>query len=342
MQSRHSILRSRFTLWGSIITGIALLATISVIGPTASATGKDELSWSIKPGGNESRTNFSYDLEAGQEKTDAFEVTNLGSAPITLSIYAADGITSSSGALELLPAEQPSTALGAWVTVSAPEITLSPGEMQSVQFTLDVPQDIEPGDYVGGLISSYLDTSSGSTVAVDRRLANRMNVHVGGEGILDVEASELSISTENAWNPFAPTNAALSFTATNSGTVRARGQLNVTTSGPFGWGRKTQSFALEEMLPGSEVRKEQELAALWPLLIMHTELSITPEGIDGSLGSETIITAKNWNVPWGQLILLAILIAISLLIGLRRGRYYEDELDEDLIAPAAQESADRI
>lgn len=341
MQSRHSTLRSRFTRWGSIITGAALLATISMIGPTASATGTDELSWSIKPGGDESRTNFSYDLEAGQEKTDTFEVTNLGSAQITLSIYAADGITSSSGALELLPAEEPSTALGLWVTVSTPEITLLPGEMQSVQFKLDVPHDIEPGDYVGGLISSYLDTSSGSTVAVDRRLANRMNVHVGGEGILDVGASELTINTENAWNPFAPTNAALSFTASNSGTVRARGQLSLTTSGPFGWGSKTQSFALEEMLPGSKVRKEQELAALWPMLILHSELSITPEGIDGALGTEETITAKNWVLPWGQLILLAILIVISLLIGLRRGRYYEEEPGDGLDGLPTRETADR-
>lgn len=337
MRSQPSILSPHRTRWGATVLTAALLAFLPFFGtPAQAAPATDELSWSIRPGGGETRTNLNYELEAGDRKKDTFEVTNMGTREISLSIYAADGTTSSSGALDLLTADEPSTAIGAWVKVSDPEITLSPGETDSVDFTLEVPKNTEPGDYVGGLISSYLDTTSSGTVAVDQRLANRVNVRVGGEGTIALETQDLKIDTALAWNPFVPTTATASFTMNNPGTTRARGHYSITTSGPFGWGESTKTFAMDELLPGASVSVAQEISGIWPLISLNTSVAVDPEGIDGSLGTEHVSSISSWAVPWGQLGLLIILITVALIIGLRRGRYYEEELDEDFEVPTEE------
>ncbi|PQZ91550.1 hypothetical protein CQ018_12950 [Arthrobacter sp. MYb227] len=341
MSLKLSILSPNLSRWGAALIAAALIAALPLLGAPAQAAPSDELSWSIRPGGDDSRTNFSYDLEAGAKKKDAFEVTNLGSNEVSLTIYAADGITSSSGALDLLPANDPSTVVGSWVKVSEPKITLSPGETESVDFTLEVPKNTAPGDYVGGLISSYLDTASGGTVVVDQRLANRVNVRVGGEGTVFLETQDLNVLTPLAWNPFAPTTATVTFTLNNSGTVRARGNYSITTSGLFGWGESTKTFSTEELIPGSSVNVIQEFGGIWPIFSLTTKVTTIPEGIDGASGTEHVSSISSWNIPWGQIGLLLILIAVALIIGLRQGRYYEDELEDGLEDSLAERSTNR-
>ncbi len=344
MHSLHPPKNSRVARWGSALAATMALSAATFTGVAAHAAPADELSWSIKPGGDASRTNFSYELEPGDQRKDSFEVTNLGAQEISLAVYAADGITSGSGALDLLPADEPSTVVGAWVKVDQPQIMLSPGETEIVDFTLAVPKNTEPGDYVGGLISSYVEASGGSTVVVDRRLATRMNVRVGGEGTVALQVQDPSIGTTPAWNPFAPAAATVSFTLKNTGTVRARGPYTITTQGPFGLGATSQTFAADELIPGGSATVVQRIEGIWPLFRLGTEVSVAPEGIDGSPGEPSTAGTAVWAVPWGQLVLLVLLVIVAIAIGLRRGRYDgedegwdEDEADE---VPASSAPAD--
>ncbi|MFF5793263.1 WxL protein peptidoglycan domain-containing protein [Paeniglutamicibacter sp. NPDC012692] len=329
MHSPHPPKISRVARWGSALVATMALSAVSFTGVAAHAAPADELSWSIKPGGAASRTNFSYELEPGDKRKDSFEVTNLGAKDISLSVYAADGITSGSGALDLLPADEPSTVVGAWVKVDQPQITLSPGETENVDFTLAVPKNTEPGDYVGGLISSYVEASGGSTVVVDRRLATRMNVRVGGEGTVALQVQDPTVATTPAWNPFAPVAATVSFTLNNTGTVRARGPYSITTQGPFGIGTTTQSFAADELIPGGNATVVQRIEGIWPLFSLGTKVSIAPEGIDGSPGEPSTAATSGWAVPWAQLVLLLVLVVVAVAVGLRRGRDYDEDEDGD-------------
>ena len=337
MRSLHTYKISRLGRWGTTLATAMALSLLSFTGSAAHAAPADELSWSIKPGGESSRSNFSYELQAGDKQKDSFEVTNLGATEISLEIYAADGITSSSGALDLLPADEPSTRVGAWVKVDQARITLSPGETENVDFALDVPKNTEPGDYVGGLISSYVEASGSSTVVVDRRLATRMNVRVGGEGTVALEVQDAKTSTATAWNPFAPVATTATFTLKNTGTVRARGPYSITTQGPFGLGATSQTFAADELIPGGSATVAQQIEGIWPLFNLSTEISVAPEGIDGSPGEKSTAQTSELTVPWGQLALLLALVAIAVVVGLRRGRYY-DEDEEDSAEHEAPET----
>jgi len=303
----------------------AFLAAMLLTAPTARA---DDLSWGINPGGDEQRSSFSYELDPGDEVNDSFEITNYGTSPLDLSLYGADGATSSSGALELLPATEPSSQIGAWVTVARKEITLAAGEQQEVDFTLAVPEDAQPGDYVGGMISSYLDTESGSTVSVDRRLATQLAVRVAGEGALSLQLGELDARAPIAWNPFAPVDATVVATLTNDGNLRARGPYTVTVAGPFGLGKTAQTFAAEEMLPGSSVQIEQTVSGLWPLAWQRVKVTMDTEGVDSMPGPSVSSSTAFWTLPAGWLGVLVLIVAAATVIGVRRARDWENE-DED-------------
>lgn len=329
MNSTTSTFQHR-ALWRKALATITLafmgLGALPVVSHAATTDG---LSWSVAPGGKEDRTNFTFDLEAGETHKDSFVVTNLGTKEISLAVYAADGITSSTGALDLKSAEEPSEYIGAWVQVKDPVITLGSGEQSKVGFTLQVPENTEPGDYVGGLISSYADTSSGSTVMVDRRLATRMNVHVGGEGKLSLEIKDLAISTGLAWNPFAPVDATVSYTVLNTGTVRARGPQTISTSGPFGIAGTTSEEPGAELIPGGSAERTIVVPGVWPLFNLTGSVKIHSEGIDATPGTEVYATTKTLAVPWGQLCLLILLVGGAIILGVRRGRFEDWEEPED-------------
>lgn len=303
-----------------LVAALLAFIAVGVVPSAAQAAGTDELSWSVAPGGKKDRTNFSYELEPGSRHKDSFVVTNLGSTEITLAIYAADGITSSTGALDLKPAAEASEAIGAWVTVEQPLVTLGAGERSEIDFVLDLPKELEPGDYVGGLISSYADTSTGSTVLVDRRLATRMNVNVAGDGTLSLAVEDLNVTTTPAWNPFAPVEATLSYTLRNTGTLRARGTQTLSASGPGGIASTDTTIPAAELIPGGTTLHEERIQGIWPLFQLKATVDVLPEGIDALPGTAVSAQATTWALPLGQLGLLVVVIGAAVILGVRSGR----------------------
>lgn len=308
----------------------ALCAVMIAAGALAlPAAQADEISWGINPGGDEERSSFSYELEAGQSLEDSFEITNYGTTPLDLSVYGADGLTSPNGALELLPATESSSHIGAWISVDSPSLTLAPGEETEVGFTVNIPDEVEPGDYVGGMISSHINDSTASTVAVDQRLATQVAVRIGGEGTTALSVTEASASAPIAWNPLAPVEATVQATLSNEGTLRARGTYTVKISGPFGIAPTTHTFVAEEMLPGSTVHIAQQLPGTWPLLWQQVEVTMDAEGIDSLPAGTSTATATFWTLPAGWILILLLIIGAAIIIGVRRARSweYEDEAE---------------
>lgn len=311
----------------------ALVALLSVAPLAAPAAHGDELSWGTNPGGEKARSSFSYDLDPGEHVEDSFEITNYGTEEISLKVYPADGATSSNGSLELSENTDAASAIGAWIKVAEPEVSLAPGEKTSVDFIVEIPQDTAPGDYLGGMVSSYMDSSAG-TVAVDRRLATQLAVRVGGEGTVNLNVSDVSAHASIAWNPFAPVDAVVGATLANEGNLRARGSYTIAISGLFGWGSTAQTFEVEELLPGANVAIEQKMPGLWPLLWQKVEVTMNAEGIDSMPAGTTTATGTFWSIPAGWILLLTAVIAAAVIIGVRRTRDwdYEEELEEPVTA----------
>lgn len=95
---------------------------------------------------------FSHELAAGSILTDAVLVLNSGSEPVTLKLYAADGITAVNGSTAFVQRDQEKSGVSRWLTLSADEVSLEPGEDRAVPFTIIVPSDASPGEHVAGLV----------------------------------------------------------------------------------------------------------------------------------------------------------------------------------------------
>ncbi|WP_154796281.1 WxL protein peptidoglycan domain-containing protein [Occultella kanbiaonis] len=310
--------RARPMLW---VLVLALLVGTTVGGqaPAAADVATDELTWSVAPADNDQgtgRPNFNYAVSPGDVIADAFVVTNLGTAELPLAIYAADGYTTPQGHLDLQPADVAPADLGTWVTLETTEVTLGAGESVEVPFTLAVPVDASPGDHPGGIVAAYTSSADGGTVRLDRRLGSRLHVRVAGEQQVGLEVSNVRLSQDLVINPIAAAPTVLTYTVTNVGNVRTLAHESVTLGGPGG---STVTGTVEEIMPGSAVERSVVLSG-WPLIRVNADLVLTPEAVDGVIGADVAAGASTWAVPWGWLMVLFVILAVAVVIGVRRGR----------------------
>ena len=137
--------------------GLALLAGSGI----AHAQAGGDISFGIRPTrASEDRPEtfsyFSHELTPGAVLTDEALVMNSGDVPVTLTLYAADGITAVNTGTAFAKRGEESTGasrgVSRWLSLSATEIALAPGEEMVVPFTITVPSDASPGHHVAGLV----------------------------------------------------------------------------------------------------------------------------------------------------------------------------------------------
>lgn len=135
--------------------GLALLAG------SGTAQADDDVRFGIRPTqASEDRPQtfsyFSHELSPGAVLTDEALVMNSGDAPVTLKLYAADGITAINASIAFAKQDQESTGASRgtnrWLSLSVTEIPLEPGEEIVAPFTITVPPDASPGHHVAGLV----------------------------------------------------------------------------------------------------------------------------------------------------------------------------------------------
>lgn len=281
----------------------------------------DELTWRLAPGDNEhgdARPNFTYVVDPGDAITDVLIVQNASARPLPLDVYAADGFTTPSGHLDLGARDVTATGLGSWVTTEIGELSLAPGERVEVPFVLDVPDDAPPGDHTGGIVTSYGAEGPGN-VRVDNRLALRIHARVSGEMTVGLAPGELTVIQPFSLNPFATPPVTLRYTLANTGNVRTFGHETATIGGPRSLGARTIGALVDEILPGSTIEREVELTGVWPLFRLNGEVTIVPEAVGGMVADPIILTVAVWSIPWGQLVLVALIVAVGVTISVRRG-----------------------
>ena len=66
-------------------------------------------------------------------------------------------------------------------TPTAAASSIQPGKTAQVPFTVSVPDNATPGDYVGGILTSLEQADQAEGINVDRRLGIRIKLRVGGE-----------------------------------------------------------------------------------------------------------------------------------------------------------------
>lgn len=274
------------------------------------------------------RSRFTVSADPGQTVTDRVLVGNTGTARQDFTVYATDAFNADTGDFSLLPTDATPTSVGSWVRFDdgSDRVTFSldPQEVRLLTFTVAVPVDATPGDHVGGVVASVIE--SGAQVNVDRRVATAIFARVSGDLQPQLSLTSYEASYEGAWwNPFAG-SVRLRYTVTNPGNIALAANL---TSGVGTWfgipATGEQGGGVPVLLPGNSATYEDTVDGVgqWLYLNPHTVLNPFVESPDPSMQLTMVpITrdAVTFAVPWTLLIVAALAAGAVLLLRWRRRR----------------------
>jgi hypothetical protein len=138
--------------------GALVLAVLgSGSGPIgAQQEGTDVVTAFVAPGSQTDKDGGYYVLEAepGETITQTVVVRNDRPHEIEAHVEAVDAFTrDATGAGYGAPGDAPE-GTGSWIVVSTPVLTLQPDEQREVTFTVHVPEDAKPGQYLAGISAS--------------------------------------------------------------------------------------------------------------------------------------------------------------------------------------------
>jgi hypothetical protein len=292
----------------------------------ASPAAPGDVTWGLAPADGKlgtGRSNYAYQVDPGASLKDAIVITNHSATPLALRVYATDALTTSEGRLDLLPADQPAKDLGSWIALKEPTVEIAPNDSAKVSFTLTVPADAAPGDHAGGIITSIAGEAGAGTVALDRRLALRVMTRVAGTLTPSLAVRDLTVTDKGTFNPVGTTRATIRYTLVNTGNARIVPTEQASVTGPFGWAKISDDAAvLEEILPGSSVQREIEVAGVRPLVRANAAVTVNAEAVGvGGAGAtaQAAGEAATWAVPWTLLGIIVLVVLLAIILTRGRG-----------------------
>ncbi|HEY0542180.1 MAG TPA: hypothetical protein VGD53_27720 [Actinoallomurus sp.] len=326
-------------------TVVVLLAALGFLGVGAGPAAADgDASWALSTAAGDfgsGRQNYWYTLNPGGRLEDGLVVVNHGTAPLHLAVYAADGFTKG-GRLDLVTKDAKSTRVGAWVHTDRPDVTVRPGESLEVPFTVTLPDNAAPGEYMGGIV-----TQAGEAGGIDagRRLGIRIRLRVGGSLKPSLSAENLHVRYSGTPNPFGKGDATVTYMIHNTGNAILTARQAVSISGPFGRLRvgTGQIDDSPQLLPGDTWKVSVPVHGVTPALRLTGTVTLTPLLTDaaGSVaplaGVET--TTHAWTTPWALLIFLVVLCGLVVAGLTSRRRRRQSKLREDARVQEADEQA---
>ncbi|MER6525752.1 DUF916 domain-containing protein [Streptomyces sp. NPDC001508] len=330
---------------------LALLAALTIAGPLtapAQAAGGD-VTWTVRTAPNSygsDRSSFGYGVNPGGRIEDAMVVANRGKDPLTLAVYAADGFTTDAGRLDLLTRDQKSVGVGAWVHAGRTSVVVRPGRTVRVPFTVSVPDNATPGDYVGGILTSLKQSDDAAGINVDRRLGIRVKLRVSGELQPRLEIEDLKVRYDGTLDPFGKGDATVSYTIHNTGNAILSARQTASLSGPFGRLRAYADAvaAPPELLPGESWKVRVPVHGVTPAFRLTATVTLTPLLTDAS-GSTTPLKqveadAGGWAVPWTLLLIVVVLAAAvaAWLLLARRSRARRKRREDARVRDAVEQA----
>ncbi|MGW0668373.1 WxL protein peptidoglycan domain-containing protein [Streptomyces sp. NPDC002746] len=326
---------------------LAALAFGTSTGPARAAGG--DVTWTVRTAANdygEDRSSFGYTVNPGGEAEDALVVANHSTDPLNLAVYAADGFTTEKGQLDLLTEGKKSRSIGAWVRADRASVRIAPGKSAEIPFTVKVPRNAPPGDYVGGILTSLKQSDDAEGIAVDRRLGIRIKLRVSGALKPALAVEDLRIDYRGTANPFGQGDATVTYSLHNTGNALLSGTQKVTLNGPFGT-LSTEAGAIAappELLPGERWKVTVPLHDVTPALRLTATVAVTPLITDAA-GSTTALhpvrtTAHGWAVPWTLLLLLVLVLgaAVAAFVLVRRSRARRARREEERVREAVEQA----
>lgn len=269
------------------------------------------------PSNSESR--FGYYLSADPSDVLEYEVTikNLEGTPVDVKVVPVDAFHDDGGAFILASPNAEQVGIGSWVEMEEQYFTLGPKQSLDIPFKINVPTQISPGTYFGGMMigeSAPPSEFKQSGTEVKSFVGVRMFLDVSGEEVVDFKWDKFGHHVEEEASIF-------TYKLSNNGNIMMKANVDLTINSLFGGEVFTHSTA-QDAFPG----KETEYSIKWderPTFGFFTAKSVinydktdifgkgTDEGKGGTLEKSTtfyIIPVLYLSIIGGILLLLILLI----------------------------------
>ncbi|MFJ4407696.1 WxL protein peptidoglycan domain-containing protein [Streptomyces sp. NPDC088910] len=330
---------------------LALLLALAVTGLSArpAAAAEGDVAWTVRTASNSfgaDRSSYSYAVNPGGKVEDAMVVANRGKAPVDLGVYAADGFTTDKGQLDLLPADKKSRAIGVWARAARERVVVQPGKTVEVPFTLAIPANATPGDYVGGILTSLTQPDDAQGINVDRRLGIKIKLRVSGAIKPTLAVEDLHVSYGGTAAPFSKGDATVTYRIRNTGNAIMSTRQSVKLKGLFGWFAVTggKTATPPELLPGESWKVSVPVHDVAPAVRLTATVTLTPLFTDAS-GSTTQLktvqsTAHTWAFPWTltALVLVLLALAVAAFLHTRRTRTKRKAAEDARVRTAVEQA----
>ena len=304
--------------WTTPIFAVLMLGFAASLTLGASAAAADDdgtVTWAVSPSsaeGPDGRAWMELQAAPGDTISEDLAVRNFGKTEVTFSLSAADGYFTPTGRFNMLQRDQQSVGAGVWIDVQE-KVTVAPGGVAVVPFTIEVPDNATPGDHAAGIAASIFSAGSGdgASIGVESRVGFRVLTRVSGEIAPGLVVDETDAVYTRSWNPLKPGSVLVTYTLENTGNVRMAVSGH---AGPLAEGSALTETA--ELLPGDRRVFTVDVADVWPLGLVTIPLTINQASVDltGDAGELPDLRSDVavWAMPWPQLI---VLLGILLLIG---------------------------
>src|SRR5699024_587168 len=125
------------------------------------------------------RVSVRAEIHPGDSYSDSVTLHNYTEHPVTFQLSAADGLTSESGAFDVLSPDAESEGAGTWFELEHETITVEAEDEASVGFTVTVPDNATPGDHPAGITASLAEQAEELNVV--SRVGVRTHLRVTGD-----------------------------------------------------------------------------------------------------------------------------------------------------------------
>ncbi len=162
--------------WGSLsrrlLTGPAIVALLALglglLAPSTTRAANGQIRLALLPIG-QAGSFFDLSMTAGQSRTFQVEIANNGDGPIGTRTYAADVYTIINGGFGAQLRDAPRTGTTTWLDYPAAVLQLAAGQGVRRSFTVAVPADAGPGEYISSLVlENSQPIADGSTLGINQ------------------------------------------------------------------------------------------------------------------------------------------------------------------------------
>ncbi|MCL0060992.1 DUF916 domain-containing protein [Dehalococcoidia bacterium] len=180
---------------------LSLLLSLCILAGSALAIGVGGLGIRPHPEDGEPRDWFVYASWPGTVIEDKVDIFNTSDEPIGVKIYPVDALILADGAFAPKAEDAERTNIGAWTRLTASELTLSPHETRTVDFTLTIPENTEPGRYTGAIIvhskeAREVEPQEGIVMRLVIRIGARVYLTVRGTRVQFLEIRDINLGEE--------------------------------------------------------------------------------------------------------------------------------------------------